>query len=294
MSARIIDGKKIAAEIRAEVQAATRRLISEQNLTPGLAFILVGHHPASESYVRSKEKACAEMGFRTVTEKLSEDIVEQQLLDAVARFNEDSTYHGILIQLPLPKHIREDRVISAIDPAKDVDGFHPINVGKLMLGQPCLQPCTPAGIRELLIRSGIDPSGKHVVIVGRSNIVGKPLAAILMQKQQGANATVTVVHSATNNIADYTRQADIIVAAIGQAEFIRGEMIKPGATVIDVGINRIVDAASPTGSRLTGDVHFESTSRVASAITPVPGGVGPMTIAMLMRNTLQAARREFR
>jgi methylenetetrahydrofolate dehydrogenase (NADP+)/methenyltetrahydrofolate cyclohydrolase len=237
-----------------------------------------------------KGKACEEMGFYSVTEKLPADTTEEFLLRLIDRFNLDPRIHGILVQLPLPKHIREERILTAIDFRKDVDGFHPVNVGRLVIGQPCLKPCTPAGVQELLMRAGHDPGGKHVVIVGRSNIVGKPVMNILLQKQRGANAVVTIAHTGAGDIAQFTRQADILIAAIGRAESITGEMIRPGAVVIDVGINRVEDAAAKTGYRLVGDVHFASASAVAGAITPVPGGVGPMTIALLMRNTLQAAQ----
>lgn len=290
MSATIIDGKAIAGQIKQEVRRATEAMARERQMVPGLAFILVGDDPASQVYVRSKGKACEETGFHSVTEKLPATTTEAELLFLIDRFNRDPHIHGILVQLPLPKHIDENRVIERIDWRKDVDGFHPVNVGKLVIGQPCLRPCTPAGVQELLVRSGNDPAGKHVVVVGRSNIVGKPVMNILLQKQKGANAVVTIAHTGGGDIARYTKQADIVVAAIGKAEAITGEMLKPGCVVIDVGINRIADPSAKNGSRLAGDVHFASASRVASAITPVPGGVGPMTIAMLMRNTLEAAR----
>ncbi len=290
MTAKIIDCKAIAAQIRSEVRLESEKLKRENGVTPGLAFILVGENPASQVYVRSKGKACEEMGFHSITEKLPEATSENELLSLIAKFNADSKIHGILVQLPLPKKIDENKIIERIDWRKDVDGFHPINVGKLVIGQPCLRPCTPAGVQELLIRSGNDPAGKHVVVVGRSNIVGKPVMNILLQKQQGANAVVTVAHTGGGDIARYTRQADIVVAAIGKAEAITGDMLKPGCVVIDVGINRVVDMMAKNGYRIVGDVHFESAARVASEITPVPGGVGPMTIAMLMRNTLEAAK----
>jgi methylenetetrahydrofolate dehydrogenase (NADP+)/methenyltetrahydrofolate cyclohydrolase len=288
MAATIIDGKKIAEEIRAEVKRDTEALRAS-GTTPGLAFILVGEDPASQAYVRMKGKACEEMGFYSVTEKLPAATAEEDLLRLIERFNLDPRIHGILVQLPLPKHIREERILTAIDYRKDVDGFHPVNVGRLVIGQPCLKPCTPAGVQELLMRSGNDPAGKHVVVVGRSNIVGKPVMNILLQKQRGANAVVTIAHTGAPDIALYTRQADILIAAIGRAEAITGDMLRPGAVVIDVGINRVDDLAAKSGYRLVGDVQFSSASAVASAITPVPGGVGPMTIALLMRNTLQAA-----
>lgn len=290
MSATIIDGKAIAEQIKSEVKRDAERLKRERGIVPGLAFILVGENPASQVYVRSKGKGCEEMGFYSITEQLPATISQDELLSLITKFNHDPKIHGILVQLPLPKHIDESKVIEAIDWRKDVDGFHPINVGKLVIGQPCLRPCTPAGVQELLIRSGNDPSGKHVVVVGRSNIVGKPVMNILLQKQQGANAVVTIAHTGAANMSMYTKQADIVVAAIGKANAITGEMLKPGAVVVDVGINRVADASMKNGYRIVGDVDFASASEVASAITPVPGGVGPMTIAMLMRNTLEAAR----
>ncbi len=292
MSATIIDGKKISEEIKREVKLETEKLKAEKGITPGLAFILVGENPASQAYVRMKGKACEEMGFYSVTEKLPAETSEVKLLQLIEQFNRDSKIHGILVQLPLPKHINEEKVLNAVDYKKDVDGFHPINVGRLVTGQPCLKPCTPLGVQELLMRSGNDPAGKHVVVVGRSNIVGKPVMNILLQKQQGANAVVTIAHTGAKDISSFTKQADILIAAIGKAECITGDMMKQGAVVIDVGINRVDDPTTKNGYRLVGDVHFTSASQVASAITPVPGGVGPMTIAMLMRNTLQAAKEE--
>jgi methylenetetrahydrofolate dehydrogenase (NADP+)/methenyltetrahydrofolate cyclohydrolase len=289
MAASLIDGKAIAAQIKAEVMEQAGRLKSEKGVVPGLAFILVGDNPASEVYVRSKGKACDEMGFYSVTRRLDATATEQDVLSLIARFNVDPGIHGILVQLPLPSHMSETAVLEAIDYRKDVDGLHPVNAGRLTIGLDCLRPCTPAGVQELLLRSGHDPAGKHVVVVGRSNLVGKPVANILLQKQKGANAVVTVAHTGAGDLSRFTREADILVAAIGKAESIRGEMLKPGCVVIDVGINRIPDPASQTGTRLVGDVHFPSASQVAAAITPVPGGVGPMTIAMLMKNTLKAA-----
>ncbi len=290
MQAELIDGKKIAETIRREVTAAAEILKSQRGIVPGLAFILVGDNPASQSYVRMKGKACEECGFYSVTERLVESTTEEPLLQLIKKFNEDPKIHGILVQVPLPKHINENNVIAAIDYKKDVDGFHPINVGRLVIGQDTFRPCTPWGIQELLIRSNVQTSGKHVVIVGRSNIVGKPSANILLQKAAGANAIVTICHSAATDLAYYTSQADILIAAIGKAEMITGDMIKKGAVVIDVGTNRVDDPGAPKGYRLVGDVHFESASRVASKITPSPGGVGPMTIAMLMKNTLRSAQ----
>jgi len=293
MTAQIIDGKKIAEQIKQEIKAETERLKKERGITPGLAFILVGDNPASQSYVKMKGKGCDEVGFYSVTEQLPHQTSETKLRELIQQFNNDSKIHGILVQLPLPRHINEEKILTAVDYQKDVDGFHPINVGRLVSGLPCLKPCTPLGIQELLLRSGNDPAGKHVVIVGRSNIVGKPIANLLLQKQKGANAVVTIVHTAADDIARFTKQADILIAAMGKAEYITGEMLKPGAVVIDVGINRVDDATAKNGYRIVGDVHFASASHVASAISPVPGGVGPMTIAMLLKNTLQAAQKMF-
>jgi methylenetetrahydrofolate dehydrogenase (NADP+) / methenyltetrahydrofolate cyclohydrolase len=292
MSAGIIDGKRIAGDVRAEARSEAEGLKARRGVVPGLAFVLVGEDPASQVYVRSKGKACEELGFYSITERLPASTTEEDLLAVLARFNADQRIHGILVQLPLPKHIDEQRVIEAIDHRKDVDGFHPMNVGKLVIGLECLRPCTPAGVQELLVRSGHDPAGKHVVVAGRSNIVGKPVLNILLQKQRGANAVVTIAHTGAGDLTPYLRQADIVIAAIGKAGAITGAMLKPGAVVIDVGINRIPDPSAKSGSRLVGDVDFASASEVASAITPVPGGVGPMTIAMLMKNTVLAARRQ--
>lgn len=289
MSALIIDGKGIAAKIKEEVREAAKQLRARSRIIPGLAFILVGDNPASQVYVRSKGRACDELGFHSVTATLPASTQQEQLLALIAKFNADPRIHGILVQLPLPPHINEHAVIESIEPRKDVDGFHPVNIGRLVIGQDCLRPCTPAGVQELLVRTGNDPSGKHVVIVGRSNIVGKPVMNMLLQKQAGANAVVTVAHTGARDIAVFTSQADILIAAAGRPEMITGAMLKKGCVVIDVGINRIPDASSKGGSRIVGDVHFASAVHVASAITPVPGGVGPMTIAMLMRNTLKAA-----
>jgi len=289
LSATIIDGRKISDEIKQEVRAGVDRLKVEKGIVPGLAFILVGDNPASHIYVRMKRKACEEMGFYSVTIEMPGSTDEEALLAKVGEFNRDRRIHGILVQLPLPGQISEEDVVEAIDPRKDVDGLHPVNVGKLVMGELGFRPCTPVGVQELLLRSGNDPAGKHVVILGRSNLVGRPLANILSQKQPGANAVVTVCHTGARDISIYTKQADILVAAMGRAEIVRGDMIKPGAVVIDVGTNRVSDPSAKSGYRLVGDVHFESASKVAGAITPVPGGVGPMTIAMLLRNTLEAA-----
>lgn len=285
----IIDGKKISQEIKDEVKAATVKFHQQHGYAPGLAFILVGENPASQSYVRSKGKACEEIGFYSVTEKLPATISEQEVLHLIERFNTDERIHGILVQLPLPKHINEQNVIESIAPSKDIDGFHPVNIGKLMIGIDTFYPCTPYGIIELLKRSKIDPSGKHVVVVGRSNIVGKPIANMLVQKKEWANSVVTIAHTAAKDLSYFTTQADILIAAIGRPNAITKAMVKPGAVVIDVGINRIDDPSAKSGTRLVGDVDFDDVYEIASAITPVPGGVGPMTIAMLMVNTLKAA-----
>lgn len=288
--ATIIDGKKISQQIFLEVKEETEKFKHERNIVPGLAFVIVGENPASMSYVKSKGKACEELGFFSVTEKLSAEISETKLLHTIEQFNRAKRIHGILVQLPLPKHISEEKIIEAIDFQKDVDGFHPVNVGKLVAGQQCFLPCTPAGIYELLVRSNIETSGKHVVVVGRSNIVGKPIANILLQKHSG-NSVVTIVNTGTKDISHFTKQADILIAAIGKPNFITKEMVKENAVVIDVGINRVEDSSTKNGYKIVGDVDFENVKNVASAITPVPGGVGPMTIAMLMKNTLDAARR---
>ncbi len=287
MTAKRIDGKAIAAAIREEIQQEVQHLVATTGRTPGLAVILVGDDPASQVYVRQKAKACEKAGIHSITDHLPATITQEDLLQKVAYYNAHPDYHGLLVQLPLPNHLDANAVIDAIDPQKDVDCFHPYNVGLLTIGRPRFKPATPAGIVELLKRTGISPAGKHVVILGRSNIVGKPLANLLMQKHPDANAIVTVLHSAAKDLATFTRQADILVAAIGRPQFVPGEWIKPGAVVIDVGVNR-VPADTPKGYRLVGDVNFEEAQSIASYITPVPGGVGPMTIAMLLRNTVQA------
>jgi methylenetetrahydrofolate dehydrogenase (NADP+)/methenyltetrahydrofolate cyclohydrolase len=289
MSATLIDGKQIAATIRQEVAEGVNQL-KAGGITPGLATVLVGADPASHTYVGMKKKACEELGINSIAEEHPAEMAEADLLSLVDGLNGDPEVHGILVQLPLPDHIDEQKVLLAIDPVKDVDGFHPDNVGRLMVGQPRFAPCTPAGIVELLHRSGHPPSGKQVVIVGRSNIVGKPVAMLLMQKNDRANATVTVAHSRTAGLPEVVRGGDIVVAAIGSPRFIKADWLKPGAVVIDVGTNRVEDATRERGWRLVGDVDFDAAVEVASAITPVPGGVGPMTITMLMVNTLQAAR----
>ena len=288
MTARVLDGTAIAQTIRAEVTAQVATL-SAQGQKPGLAAVLVGEDPASAVYVRSKGKACEEAGMHSVTLRLPVNTSEAELLETVDRLNADQQIHGILVQLPLPKHINSERVLRRIDPIKDVDGFHPVNVGKLVVGdRTAFRPATPYGVQQMLIRSGIETRGAHAVIVGRSNIVGRPMANLLIQQGPGGDATVTVCHSKTRDLPAVTRSADILIAAIGKAEFVTADMVRPGAVVIDVGINRVDDASRPRGYRLVGDVAYGPVSQVASAITPVPGGVGPMTIAMLLQNTLQA------
>jgi methylenetetrahydrofolate dehydrogenase (NADP+) / methenyltetrahydrofolate cyclohydrolase len=288
VSARILDGTAIAKAIRQEVAAEVSRLRSKGR-KPGLAAVLVGEDPASAVYVRSKGKACEEAGMHSVTIRLPVDTPEPELLDTVDRLNADPEINGILVQLPLPKHINSEKVLRRIDPSKDVDGFHPVNVGKLVTGdKTAFRPATPYGVQQMLLRSGIETKGAHAVIVGRSNIVGKPMASLLIQQGPGGDATVTVCHSRTRDLPSVTRLADILIAAIGKPEFVTADMVRPGAVVIDVGINRVDDASRPRGYRLVGDVAYDSVAQIASAITPVPGGVGPMTIAMLLQNTLQA------
>lgn len=284
----IIDGKKISAEIKNELRVQIEELKKQGKNVPGLAAILVGDNPASHIYVTSKSKSCQEIGMRSVVETLSSDISQNELLDIIKKYNEDDNYHGILVQLPLPKHIDEDKIIEAISPEKDVDGFHPVNVGNLVIGKDTLVSCTPAGIQELLKRYNIETQGKHVVVVGRSNIVGKPIANLLLQKNKFANSVVTICHSAAKDLSVFTQQADILIAAIGKAEMIKADMVKEGVVVIDVGINRIEDPTSTKGYKIVGDVAFEEVSKKCSFITPVPGGVGPMTIAMLLNNTFKA------
>jgi methylenetetrahydrofolate dehydrogenase (NADP+) / methenyltetrahydrofolate cyclohydrolase len=288
LPATVIDGKKVADDIRAELKARIATL-SAQGIVPGLAAVIVGEDPASRLYVKMKGKASEEMGLAHWTIELPESVPEERLLDEVERLNADPKVHGILVQQPLPPQIRVDRAVSAVDPRKDVDCFHPANVGLVLIGRPRFAPATPAGVVELLLRSGNDPSGKDVVILGRSNIVGKPLAALLMQKGRGANATVTIVHTGTHHLAAHTRRADIVVAAIGSPRFVKADMVRDGVVVIDVGINRIPDPAAKGGYRTVGDVDFEAVRQKAKALSPVPGGVGPMTIAMLLANTVRAA-----
>jgi len=284
----IIDGNKTASEIRAELKQKIERLRSEGKQVPGLVTIMVGDNPASQVYVRSKIKDCTEIGMRTKAENHPAEISEQELINLVKKYNEDPDYHGILVQLPLPKHINENKIIETIKPEKDVDGFSPTSIGNLVIGRDTFASCTPAGIQELLIRYKIETEGKHVVVLGRSNIVGKPIANILLQKKEHANSIVTICHSAAKNIRDYTRQADILIAAIGSPEFVKADMVKDGVVVIDVGINRVEDSTHPKGYRLVGDVDFANVSKKSSYITPVPGGVGPMTRAMLLKNTFKA------
>lgn len=291
MAAEVINGADIAKQVRGEVAERVANLKSRHNIVPGLAVVLVGDDPASAVYVRNKGRACDEAGIYSETFNLPAETQEVHVVELVQQLNSDARFHGILVQLPLPQQIREMTVLYAIDPDKDVDGLHPFNVGRLMGGDPIFVPCTPAGVQEMLVRTGHDPSGKHVVVCGRSNIVGKPVAMLLLQKMKGANATVSICHTGTADLGEITRQADILIAAAGRAEFITSDMVKKGAVVIDVGINRVDDESRKSGYRLTGDVDYVSVSEVASAITPVPGGVGPMTIAMLLKNTLASALR---
>ncbi|HEY9449721.1 MAG TPA: bifunctional methylenetetrahydrofolate dehydrogenase/methenyltetrahydrofolate cyclohydrolase FolD [Gemmatimonadaceae bacterium] len=289
MPAELIDGVAIARDIRAQIAQDVTRLAAV-GIRPGLAVVLVGDDPASAVYVRSKGRACDEAGMHSVTIRLPASTTQSELLAQVDALNEDASIHGILVQMPLPAQIDADVIVRRIRPEKDVDGFHPVNVGKNLIGErDGFVPCTPAGVQELLVRSGVETRGAECVIVGRSNIVGKPMAALMLQGRLGANATVTVCHSATRNLPAHTRRADILIVAAGRPGMITGEMIKPGAVVIDVGINRVEDTTVPKGYRIAGDVDFASVCGVASRITPVPGGVGPMTIAMLLRNTIRAA-----
>lgn len=286
----LIDGKKTAADIKAEIKAEVEQIVANGGKRPHLAAILVGHDGGSETYVAAKVKACEECGFKSTLQRFESDIDEETLLAKIDEFNRDSDIDGFIVQLPLPKHIDEQRVIRAVDPNKDVDGFHPVNVGRMALGLPTFVSATPAGIMELLKRYDIPTRGKKCVVLGRSNIVGKPMAILMMQKTNPGNATVTVCHSATPDIASITREADIIIAALGQPGFVTADMVKPGATIIDVGTTRVPDATRKSGWRLCGDVDFDNVAPLCSFITPVPGGVGPMTICSLMRNTLLAAK----
>ena len=289
INTKIIDGKQLADNLRAEIAEGVCRIKNEKGLTPGLAVILVGDNPASVSYVTAKERACREAGMFSREIRLAAETTESEVVRLINELNGDSAIHGILVQLPLPKHISEKSVINAIAPEKDVDGFTPVNVGRMMIGEDCYLPCTPHGIIKLIEFSGMDIRGKHAVVIGRSNIVGKPVAALLSRRE--TNATVTLCHTGTPDIARFTREADIVVVAAGHPGTLTGDMLKKGAVVIDVGVNRIPDATRPKGFRLVGDADFESCQGVAGAITPVPGGVGPMTITMLLWNTLESARR---
>ena len=288
MACKIISGPEVSGEIYGELRQRIEKLKSEGTV-PGLAVILVGDDPASQVYVRNKGRKCEELGMHSETIVLPKETTEEDLLQRIDALNKDKSIHGFLVQLPLPKHIDEDKVIEAIDPSKDVDGFHPVNVGRMLIGKPGFLPATPAGVQQMLLRSGVETAGKHVVVVGRSNIVGKPMAALMIQRGLGADSTVTVVHSKTPDLGAITRQADILIVAIGKPRFITADMVKEGAVVIDVGTNRIDDPTHPKGSRLVGDVDFENVKGKVSAITPVPGGVGPMTICMLMANAVKAA-----
>ena len=290
MTAKILDGKALAEEIRGEVATGVAEMQQKHSVIPGLAAVLVGDDPASAIYVRNKRRACDEVGMVSDTFLMPADSTNEQVLARVQALNKDPRFHGILVQLPMPPQIDERLIIESLDPTKDVDGLHPFNVGKLAQGRADFVPGTPAGIQQILLRNGHDPAGANVVVCGRSDIVGKPMALLLMQRADGANATVTVCHTRTKNLAEITRQADILVAAIGLPRTITGDMVKEGAVVIDVGINRVDDASQKRGYRLEGDVDFDAVSKKASAITPVPGGVGPMTIAMLLVNTLTATR----
>jgi len=290
MSAKIIDGNAIGKAVREELRAEVADMRS-RGIVPGLTVVLVGEDAASEVYVRMKGKAADELGMKSDTIRLPADTSERDLLALIDRLNADRAVHGILVQLPLPKHMDSQKVLLRMSPDKDVDGFHPVSVGRLVIGDRTgFRPCTPAGVQELIVRSGVDPRGQHLVVVGRSLIVGRPVANIFLQDAPGANATVTVCHTKTKDLTSITRQGDILVVAAGRPEVVRGEQIKPGAVVIDVGVNRVDDATAKKGYRLVGDVKFSEAVEVASLITPVPGGVGPMTIALLMKNTVQAAR----
>ena len=289
MTARILNGNELAADLRAEVAGGVADLVKSSGVIPGLAAVLVGDDPASAVYVRNKARACADAGIFSETFNLPAEISQSELLAHIDRLNFDQRFHGILVQLPLSPHLDESSIIERIDPSKDVDGLHPISQGRMLQGEPTFLPCTPAGVQQVLLRSGYDPAGQHVVIIGRSNIVGKPLAALLMQRSTGGNATVTVCHTRTRDLPDITRQADILIAAMGVPRAIGSEMVRKGAVVIDVGINRVDEPSRRRGYRLIGDVDFEPVAAKAEAITPVPGGIGPMTVAMLISNTLHAA-----
>ena len=287
MTAEILSGSEVAAGIREELKARIKEL-KNKGVTPGLAIVRVGDDPASLSYISGKSKASEELGIYSETIVFPQDAREEEVVARVEELDRDPKFHGILVQLPLPEHIDAERVLNAIDPGKDVDGFHPVNVGRLLSGEPCFVPCTPGGIQELLVRSGNSPEGKHVVICGRSNLVGKPLMALLVQKRKNANATVTVCHTGTKDLASLTRQADILVACMGSPKAVTADMVKEGVVVIDVGVNRVPDATKKSGFRLVGDTDFDAIKEKAKVITPVPGGVGPMTVTMLMVNTVRA------
>jgi methylenetetrahydrofolate dehydrogenase (NADP+) / methenyltetrahydrofolate cyclohydrolase len=287
--AEIIDGRKISDEIKKDIKTEVERLKSK-GITVGLAAILVGDNPASQVYVARKSKACGEVGIYSEVKRFPKEMQESELLSEIEMYNKKPEINGILVQLPLPSQISEEKIITAIDPKKDVDGFHPYNVGMMVAGKPVFLPCTPHGIQELLYRSGNDPSGKHVVILGRGNLVGKPLSIMLSQKAKGSNATVTLCHTGTVDLPKFTRQADILIAAMGKAKSVTKDMVKPQTVVIDVGVNRVEDPSSEKGYKLVGDVDFDEVCKVAKAITPVPGGVGPMTVVMLLHNTLRAAK----
>lgn len=291
MTARILDGKELAADMRAEMKLEVARLKQEHDLVPCLAVVLVGDNPASVSYVKGKQKACKEVGLDSRELKFDADLSEAELLRVVVELNGDDEIDGILVQLSLPEGIDEDRILNAIDPDKDVDGLHPVNLGRLMRGEEGFQPCTPRGVQEILVRSGIEVEGRHVVVVGRSTLVGRPVANILTQKSAGANATVTICHTGTRDLVSFTRQADILIVAAGSPRMITAEMVKEGATVIDVGVEQVADPSRKRGYRLVGDVDFDGVREKAGAITPVPGGVGPMTITLLLSNTILAAKR---
>lgn len=290
MTARLILGKEVSEEIYGELRQRSAAL-KERGVVPGLAVILVGDDPASQVYVRKKGEMCEELGMRSRIIRMPAETTQDELLERIAELNADDSVHGFLVQLPLPPQIDEAVVIDAIAPEKDVDCFHPSNVGRLLTGNPDFMPATPAGVQQMLVRSGVETEGRHVVVIGRSNIVGKPMAALMMQRGEGADSTVTVVHSRTRDLAEITRRADILIVAIGRPRFVTADMVKPGAVVIDVGTNRVEDPSAPKGSRLVGDVDFDAVKEVASAITPVPGGVGPMTICMLMANAVRAAEK---
>jgi methylenetetrahydrofolate dehydrogenase (NADP+)/methenyltetrahydrofolate cyclohydrolase len=291
MENKIIDGKAIAAELKKEIAQEVAQIIDKNQKAPHLAAVLVGNDPASKTYVSSKEKACKAVGITSSVYQLSENTTEKELIDVIQFLNNDDEIDGFIVQLPLPKHINPDRVIETIHPAKDVDGFTPTNVGRMQLGMPCYVPATPFGIVELLKRSNVEVEGKHVVVLGRSNIVGTPISILLSRKAEGANATVTLCHSRSNDLISFTKQADILIAAIGQKEFVKADMVKKGVVIIDVGIHRVADSSNEKGYKIVGDVDYEPVSKMASKITPVPGGVGPMTIVSLLYNTLLASKK---